>query len=211
MKKTILILFLIIFTSCCTIQSKRYAIKTGLQSLVYIEVTDPQGRRGLASGCVLNKTKGYILTNKHVAPEGSIVFISNSYGKSLAGVVFNHKKLDISIVKVMDKSILRYTKEIEFTQDYFVGDTTYIIGNPYGMKRLVTTGIISKKSKPIMILDADINFGNSGGLVINEFGYFIGLVFATDFRTLGRDFYKSGFSYAIDGMVVKKEIDKFLP
>jgi S1-C subfamily serine protease len=208
MKKVFLLSFLI-FMGCCTVQHRRSVVNRGLQSLVYVEIHSIAGN-GLASGCVLNKYKGYILTNKHVAPFGDEIIIHTKKGKSKASIVYNHPKLDIAVVKVLDRKILKDKRNIQFADTYNQGDMIYVLGHPFGAKNVVTGGIISKIIDNDILIDAALNFGNSGGLVINSHGKFVGLSYATDFRRLGIGYYKSGFSYAIQGKIVKKNIRKFL-
>lgn len=140
-----------------------------------------QKRTGLGTGFILSKD-GYICTNAHVVAEAGKVFITIKDETYDAEVVGLDKKTDIALLKVNAGNDL---KPVYFgdSETVNVGDWAIAIGNPFGLDRTFTVGVISAvgRSDVDMIgsshiqTDASINPGNSGGPLINIFGEVIGI------------------------------------
>lgn len=126
---------------------------------------------------------GYILTNNHVVGEADGVTI-----KLLDGREFTAKNIktdpesDVAVVKI-DESDLPFL-ELADSDALEVGEWVLAIGNPFGLSHTVTAGIVSAKGRSGIGLtayedfiqtDAAINFGNSGGPLVNLDGKVVGI------------------------------------
>ncbi len=142
---------------------------------------------GSGSGSIIDK-RGYVVTNVHVISNASKITISTSDGNSYEGIVIGKDiESDIAVLKFNppDNVVL---KTIDFgnNENLKVGQKVIAIGNPFGLERTMTTGIISGLGRPIqessnviirnMIqTDAAINPGNSGGPLLDTNGKMVGI------------------------------------
>jgi serine protease Do len=169
---------------------------------------------GLGSGFFINED-GYLITNYHVIEKETrlevTVFIKNSTGYEKKK--FKHVRIealnpfvDLALLKVEDldgmKTMYAYLGSID---DIKVGEPVFAIGNPLGLERTTTSGIISTKSRAFEGLvylqtNADINPGNSGGPLFNLAGEVVGVT------NMGYIFF-GGIGFAIPIDYVKHFID----
>src|ERR671933_71411 len=148
----------------------------------------PQRQRGEAtgSGFVID-TDGHILTNAHVVQGASKIEVGFSNDKTVdAKVVGRDTSNDIALLKVdVSKQDLR-PLSLGDSADVKVGDSVVAIGNPFGLDRTVTSGIVSARQRQleapngftinnVIQTDAAINPGNSGGPLIDGDGRVIGI------------------------------------
>jgi len=145
----------------------------------------PRYRRetSLGSGLIINK-EGYILTNDHVVKDAESVQVKLSNEKVYTGkVVGEDSKTDLAIVKIAAKEDLP-TAVLGDSDKLQVGQWAIAIGNPFGLDRTVTVGVISATGRSNMGIetyedfiqtDASINPGNSGGPLLNVYGEVIGI------------------------------------
>ena len=140
---------------------------------------------GTGSGFVVSDD-GYIVTNAHVV-EGANGQIKAKVGdgKTLAAkLVGQDASTDLALLKV-DASNLK-PLALGDSSTVQVGDPAYAIGNPFGLDRTLTTGVISALQRQIsspngfsiddvLQTDAAINPGNSGGPLFNAAGQVIGV------------------------------------
>ena len=147
-----------------------------------------QGPQGVAtgSGFVLDKS-GHILTNAHVIEGASRVSVQFEDNKTVeAKVEGKDTSTDIALLKVDKKGLDLKPLELGNSKTVQVGDPTIAIGNPFGLDRTLTTGVVSalqrKISAPngysisnVIQTDAAINPGNSGGPLIDATGRVIGI------------------------------------
>jgi serine protease Do len=144
-----------------------------------------QTRTGLGSGFIISED-GFICTNFHVvAPSGRFVdkitvFIDNvSYKAEIRGF---DRKIDIVVLKISPKKKLTPVY-IGNSDDVRVGDWAIAIGNPFGLSKSFTVGVVSATGRKdvsedreaYIQTDAAINPGNSGGPLINIRGEVIGV------------------------------------
>ncbi len=148
-----------------------------------------QERRSLGSGVIVKHEKGkiYILTNNHVVEDAkSITVRFDKHTERVAKVVGLDPKTDIAVLEVDAKGLKDVDKRIAKLGDsdkVRVGQIAIAIGNPYGLERTVTVGVVSAIKRSIGITqyesyiqtDAAINPGNSGGPLINIYGEVIGI------------------------------------
>jgi serine protease Do len=137
--------------------------------------------RSLGSGFIINSA-GYIVTNNHVVEGATEIRVKIDDGRELPGkVVGRDPRTDLALLKV-DATGLPVIPLGDSSQ-LQVGEQVMAIGNPFGLERTVTTGIVSAKGRVIgqgpyddfIQTDASINPGNSGGPLINSRGQAVGI------------------------------------
>ena len=148
----------------------------------------PQSENGVAtgSGFVIDK-QGTILTNAHVVDGATKVTVRFGDSKLLdAKILGRDRTTDLAVLKVDPKEIDLHPLRLGSAKDVQVGDPVVAIGNPFGLDRTLTTGVVSAKQRQIRGLadfqidnviqtDAAINPGNSGGPLIDAAGEVIGI------------------------------------
>jgi S1-C subfamily serine protease len=148
----------------------------------------PEEERGesTGSGFVIDD-EGNILTNAHVVAGAVRVTVQFSDSKSVpAKVVGRDPSTDIALLQVDPDGLDLKPLELGSAKDIEVGDPTIAIGNPFGLDRTLTTGVVSALQRRIQGLngftirdviqtDAAINPGNSGGPLLDAAGRVIGI------------------------------------
>src|SRR3954454_6219917 len=149
----------------------------------------PQQQRGEAtgSGFVIDRT-GTILTNAHVVAGATKVTVQFADRHVVeAKVLGRDESTDLAVLKVRDaKSSELDPLALGESQGVQVGDPTIAIGNPFGLERTLTTGVVSATKRTIQApngfeidgviqTDAAINPGNSGGPLLDATGRVIGI------------------------------------
>lgn len=142
---------------------------------------------GSGSGSIIDK-RGYVITNVHVISNARKITISLFDGTSYEGtVVGQDEESDIAILKFdPPENVKLSTIDFGSSDSLKVGQKVIAIGNPFGLERTMTTGIVSGLGRPIqesssviirnMIqTDAAINPGNSGGPLLDTKGKMIGI------------------------------------
>ncbi|GAB4303008.1 MAG: DegQ family serine endoprotease [Desulfuromonadia bacterium] len=138
----------------------------------------------LGSGFIIN-ADGYIVTNDHVIKDAESIQVKLSTGDELyqAKVVGRDPKTDIAVLKISAKEPLK-AAVLADSDSIQVGQWAIAIGNPFGLDRTVTVGVISATGRSGMGIetyenfiqtDASINPGNSGGPLLNIYGEVIGI------------------------------------
>ena len=151
----------------------------------FLEPVPQEG--GTGSGSIID-TRGYVLTNRHVIADASKIIISLADGSQYEGkVVGVDAENDIAVVKFEPpKGTVLKTIPFGDSANLKVGQKVLAIGNPFGLDRTLTTGIVSALGRPIktesdtiikdMIqTDTAINPGNSGGPLLDTQGRMIGI------------------------------------
>lgn len=142
---------------------------------------------GSGSGSIID-SRGYVVTNVHVISGASRIYISLSDGTQYEGkVIGQDTESDIAVLKFVPP-MGTVLKTIDFgdSTSLKVGQKVIAIGNPFGLERTMTTGIVSGLGRPIqnssntiirdMIqTDTAINPGNSGGPLLDTNGKMIGI------------------------------------
>jgi S1-C subfamily serine protease len=149
----------------------------------------PPGRqqvRVLGSGFVIDRA-GDIVTNEHVVENGSDVTVGFSAGATYAAKVLGtDASTDLAVIRVKAPQSALHPLSLADSGQVEVGDTVYAIGNPFGLDRTMTAGIVSAVGRDIQApnglaipkaiqTDAAINHGNSGGPLLNTLGEVIGI------------------------------------
>lgn len=142
---------------------------------------------GSGSGSIIDES-GLVLTNTHVIADASKIFISLYDGSQYeAKIVGTDVENDLAILKFEPpKNIKLTTIKFGNSTNLKVGQRVLAIGNPFGLERTLTDGIVSALGRPIqndkniiiknMIqTDTAINPGNSGGPLLDTQGRMIGI------------------------------------
>ena len=179
-------------------------------STSYNHFMQPVPSEGTGSGSIIDGT-GLVLTNYHVVERADELSIRLSDGTEYDGKVMGiDPENDIALVRFDPRGKPLTTIPVGSSTDLFVGQKVLAIGNPFGLDRTLTTGIISALGRPIetsngIILqemiqtDASINPGNSGGPLINTRGEMIGMntmIYSTSGGSVG-----IGFAVPIDSIL----------
>jgi S1-C subfamily serine protease len=148
----------------------------------------PQQGTATGSGFVVDED-GYIITNAHVVDGADRVTVSfdedgDAVDADLKGI---DKSIDVAVLKVDPSKVKNLTPiPLGDSSKVQVGDPVIAIGNPFGLSRTVTTGIVSGVQREIQApngftianviqTDASINPGNSGGPLLDANGRVIGI------------------------------------
>jgi S1-C subfamily serine protease len=153
----------------------------------FIEPESQSGGTATGSGIVLDD-QGHILTNNHVIEGASKIQVKlgASDHEYTAEVVGTDPASDLALLKVEAPTSELTPLTLGDSSKMEVGDPVVAIGNPFGLDRTVTSGIVSALQRQIQApngfsidnviqTDAAINPGNSGGPLINSAGEVIGI------------------------------------
>ena len=146
---------------------------------------DSGGRSG-GTGSVIDE-QGHILTNYHVVEQADVVTVSLGGEKTYpARVVGGDADTDLAVIQVQGVREPLKVVPMGDSDRLSVGQKVLAIGNPFGLDRTLTTGVISGLQRPIearngriiegaIQTDASINPGNSGGPLLDSQGRMIGI------------------------------------
>jgi serine protease Do len=160
-----------------------------------------QARRGEGTGFIID-ADGSILTNHHVIEGAERITVRLSDGRTLlAHVVGSDPDTDVALVKVDGQTGLPVAP-LGDSSALRMGEWVCAIGNPLGYEHTVTVGVVSYLGRKLfdasldnyIQTDAAINFGNSGGPLINSRGEVIGINAAISSRASN-----IGFAVPING------------
>ena len=155
-------------------------------SIDYSWFLDAVPRSGTGSGTIIDHD-GHVLTNYHVIKDARELSVTLASGDELAGTLVGiDPENDLAVIKVDPDGRQLTTVPLGSSQDLLVGQKVLAIGNPFGLSRTLTTGVVSGLGRPVstdsggviqeMIqTDASINPGNSGGPLLNSRGEMIGI------------------------------------
>ncbi len=176
----------------------------------------PQQRRaeGLGSGVIV-APEGYILTNNHVVDGATDVRVTLSDRREFkARVVGADAKTDIAILKIDATNLQPLV--IGDSERLQVGDYVLAVGNPFGLGKTVTMGIVSALARGNLGIedyenfiqtDASINPGNSGGALVNDRGELVGI--NTAILSHGSEG-NQGIGFAVPVTVARNVMDQIL-
>ena len=145
-----------------------------------------QTSKSQGSGFVLDRA-GHIITNFHVIQGAQKVQVSFSGQDQLpATVVGKDRSTDLAVLKIDAHARALDPLPLGDSDSVRVGDPVYAIGNPFGLTRTLTTGVVSAVQRQIFApngvpidsaiqTDAAINHGNSGGPLIDAAARVIGV------------------------------------
>ncbi|MES2126966.1 MAG: Do family serine endopeptidase [Pseudomonadota bacterium] len=143
---------------------------------------EEEQQASLGSGVIVSP-EGYILTNNHVVEAADEIEVGLADGrKAVAKVVGTDPETDLAVIRISLKDLPVMT--LGRVEQARVGDVVLAIGNPFGVGQTVTMGIISALGRNNLHInhfenfiqtDAAINFGNSGGALIDTRGNLLGI------------------------------------
>jgi len=160
-------------------------------------------QRSLGSGVIVDK-QGHIVTNYHVIANAAAIRVQLADGRTaVPHIVGVDPDTDLAVLQIN----LPHLPVITFgrSDQLRVGDVVLAIGNPLGLSQTVTNGIVSATGRAglgisafedFIQTDAPINFGNSGGALVNSNGDLIGINTAIVAKSLGVD--GIGFAIPVD-------------
>lgn len=163
---------------------------------------------GTGSGAIVDAS-GYVLTNTHVIEDAVKIYISLYNGDQFeAKVVGKDMENDLAVLKFdPPKNLVLKTIPFGTSASLKVGQKVLAIGNPFGLDRTLTVGIVSALGRPVrndnniiinnMIqTDTAINPGNSGGPLLDSNGFLVGvntMIYSTSGSSAG-----VGFAVPVD-------------
>jgi serine protease DegQ len=167
----------------------------------------------LGSGVIVSPD-GYILTNNHVVEAADEIEVVLADGrKAPAKVVGTDPETDLAVIRIAAKNLPVIV--LGHADQARVGDVVLAIGNPFGVGQTVTMGIISAVGRNNLHInqfenfiqtDAAINFGNSGGALIDTSGNLIGINSAIYSQTGG----SVGIGFAIPVTTAKSVMEAII-
>lgn len=172
---------------------------------------------GAGSGAIIDKA-GHILTNYHVIENAQQVNVTLFNGQSYTATFVGADPInDIAVIKIEEAPQTLQPVTMGDSSRLKVGQRVFAIGNPFGLERTMTCGIISSLNrslklrgnrtiKSIIQIDAAVNPGNSGGPLLNSHGQLIGINTAIASST-GQS---SGVGFAIPSNLVARVVPQLL-
>jgi S1-C subfamily serine protease len=151
--------------------------------MMYMDVVPTEGS---GSGSVLD-TDGHVLTNFHVIEGAQQIQVTLANGSSFAAeLVGQDPSNDIAVLKIEAPAAELQPVTLGDSSLLRVGQRIYAIGNPFGLERTMTIGIVSSLNRTLMSrnqrtiksiiqIDAALNRGNSGGPLLNSKGELVGM------------------------------------
>jgi putative serine protease PepD len=175
---------------------------------------------GSGTGFLVDRD-GTLVTNAHVVGSSARVVVKfGPDGRSIDGeVVGSDASSDLAVVHIDPSSAPRSAKPLQFadSRQVRVGDTAIAIGNPFGLDRTATEGIVSGIGREIKApngfsideviqTDAPINPGNSGGPLLDETGRVIGV--NSQIATAGNSQGNVGIGFAVPSNTVREVVPR---
>ncbi len=163
-------------------------------------------QRSLGSGVIVDK-QGHIVTNYHVIANAAAIRVQLADGRiAVPRIVGVDPDTDLAVLQITlpNLPVIHFGRSGQVQ----VGDVVLAIGNPLGLSQTVTNGIVSATGRAglgistfedFIQTDAPINFGNSGGALINSNGDLIGINTAIVAKSLG----VTGIGFAIPVAMVR--------
>lgn len=174
---------------------------------------------GSGSGIVLDK-EGHILTNYHVIEDAQVAQVTLFNNESFsATAVGGDPDNDIAVMKIDAPPELLFPVKLGDSSKLRVGQKIYAIGNPFGLERTMTVGIISslnrqlpsrnhRQMKSIIQLDAALNRGNSGGPLVDGRSTLVGM--NTAIASPSGTGENTGVGFAIPVATIKRVVPQLL-
>jgi S1-C subfamily serine protease len=175
------------------------------------------GQQGTATGSGFEiDGNGTILTNWHVVENAAKVTVELERGKTVeARVLGKDPSRDLAVLRIPTDRLTLHPLALGDSNKAQVGDPVLALGNPFGLDRTLTTGVISALQRQItapsgvtidkvLQTDAPINPGNSGGPLLNEQGQVIGI--NSQIETSGSGSGNVGIAFAIPIDTAKNEL-----
>src|SRR6476659_1314911 len=182
----------------------------------FLGVVEP--KEGSGSGSILDQ-QGNILTNYHVIEGAQKLSVSMGGKKDYSAVVVGgDPDTDLVVIRLTEKPAGQLTVvPLGDSDRLVVGQKVLAIGNPFGLDRTLTTGVISGLQRPIRArnnrliegaiqTDASINPGNSGGPLLDSHGRMIGI----NSQILSPSGSSAGVGFAVPVSIAKRVVPQIL-
>jgi S1-C subfamily serine protease len=166
---------------------------------------------GVGSGFVYD-SQGHIVTNYHVIEDADELIVTLASGEEYEAVIVGSDAVnDLAVLYIDGGDELPPPLPLADSDEVQVGETVLAIGNPYGLDRTLTTGVVSALGRVIegaeegqfiaeaIQTDAAINPGNSGGPLLNLEGFVIGV----NSQIISTSGSSAGVGFAISANTVK--------
>ncbi|MDE0059531.1 MAG: trypsin-like peptidase domain-containing protein [Defluviicoccus sp.] len=186
-------------------------------SVVYIFTHGGGGGAGAGSGLVWDRA-GHVVTNFHVVRDANDVSVRLDDGEAVrASVIGTAPDYDLAVVRLRETRGRVRPIPIGSSGDLKVGQAVFAIGNPFGLSRTLTTGVISalnrrlptandREVRGVIQTDAAINPGNSGGPLLDSAGRLIGVNTAI----LSDTGVSSGIGFAVPVDIVNRIVPRLI-
>jgi S1-C subfamily serine protease len=190
-------------------------------SVVLITCTLANGSIIEGSGFVYDDG-AHIVTNNHVIEAASSITVSFFNGTTAdAQLTGRDVYSDLAVIKANSLPTQSHALILGNSTQLLVGEPVYAIGNPFGLRSSMTSGIVSQLGRVLLLsdfgvpppegnyaiadviqIDAAINPGNSGGPLLDNLGFVVGVTFAIE--TGGAVDAFVGVGYAIPSIIVRR-------
>lgn len=172
---------------------------------------------GTGSGSIIDKL-GHIVTNFHVIADANDVVVTLYDGKQYdASFVGADPDNDCAVIRIKAPPEMLHPVALGDSNKLRVGMRCFAIGNPFGLERTLTSGVVSsldrslqirgnRSVKQIIQIDASINPGNSGGPLLDTHGRLIGINTAIASKT-GQS---AGVGFAIPASLVTRIVPELI-
>lgn len=166
------------------------AVNRGVVNITSKAVTDrlltKERTEDTGSGAIIDR-EGRILTNFHVVNGAKEINVALFNGKTYSATLVGADPLnDLAVIQIEAEEDELFPIALGSSRNLKVGMRVFALGNPFGLERTLTTGIISSlnrslqihghwKIKSIIQIDAAINPGSSGGPLLDSHGWLIGI------------------------------------
>jgi len=152
----------------------------------FFDIPNQQRQRensSLGSGIIVDAKRGLVLSNHHVIAKADTIRVTLHDGRTLeATLIGSDPETDVAVLRIPAQNLTALP--FADSDQLQVGDFVVAIGNPFGLRQTVTSGIISGLGRTglgiegyenFIQTDASINPGNSGGPLVNLNGELIGI------------------------------------
>ena len=174
-----------------------------------------QETQSLGSGVIVDARKGYILTNAHVIKGADEIKVNlNDEREFTAKVIGADEETDVALIQIEASNLTELS--LADSDKARPGDFVVAIGNPFGLRHTVTSGIVSATGRSgigdpdsfqdYIQTDASINPGNSGGALVNFQGELIGLNSAILSRSGGN----IGIGFAVPANIARQVMQQLI-
>ncbi len=177
--------------------------------------------RSLGSGVVIDKDRGFIVTNHHVIRDADVITVRVGRRTEMIGeLVGDDPKTDLAVIRV--KGTLPVAAVWGDSDRLEEGEWVLAIGSPFGLERTVSAGIISATARsnlPVEVRDAyedylqtdvAINPGNSGGPLVDLRGRIVGINTAIVFSSTETGGGNQGIGFAISASLARRVVDQLI-
>jgi S1-C subfamily serine protease len=179
--------------------------------------SDTPESQGAGSGVIVD-TEGHVLTNNHVVEGASEIKVTLVGGYEVTGIVLGTDQgNDLAVIKIDLPEGFASAASLGDSDQLRVGETAIAIGNPFGLERTLTVGVVSSLGRNypsesgrvirnMIQTDAAINPGNSGGPLLNSRGEVVGITTAIESPVQG----SVGIGFAVPINTAKKYLPSLI-